>query len=67
MAESLISELKRRNVFKVGIAYLVLAWVVVKITSIAVPALHLPNWINTAVFFFGLIGFPFALFFAWAF
>lgn len=63
----MISELKRRNVFKVGVAYLVLAWVVVQITSIAVPALHLPNWINTAVFFFGLIGFPFALFFAWAF
>ena len=44
-----------------------LAWVVVQITSEAVPALHLPEWINTAVFFFGLMGFPFALFFAWAF
>ncbi|WP_343858627.1 hypothetical protein [Aliiglaciecola litoralis] len=62
-----ISELKRRNVFKVGIAYLVMAWIVVQVTSIAVPALHLPAWVNTLVFFFGLIGFPFALFFAWAF
>ena len=60
-------ELKRRNVFKVGVAYLVLAWVVVQITDTAVPALHLPEWIITAVFFFGAIGFPFALFFAWAF
>ena len=50
-----------------GVAYLVLAWVVIQVTDSAVPALHLPDWINTAVFFFGAIGFPFALFFAWAF
>lgn len=67
MSDSLFTELKRRNVFKVGIAYLVLAWVVVQITDTAVPALHLPEWIITAVFFFGAIGFPFAVFFAWAF
>ncbi len=64
---SLLSELRRRNVFKVAISYLVLAWVVVQVTSIAVPALHLPPWVNTLVFYFGAIGFPFALFFAWAF
>jgi TolB-like protein/tetratricopeptide (TPR) repeat protein len=67
LSESLFSELKRRNVFKVGVAYLVLAWVVVQVTDTAVPALHLPEWILTAVFFFGVIGFPFAIFFAWAF
>ncbi len=67
MAESFISELKRRNVFKVGVAYLVLAWVVVQVTDTAVPALHLPEWVHTLVFFIGMIGFPFALFFAWAF
>ncbi|KXI28197.1 hypothetical protein AX660_17620 [Paraglaciecola hydrolytica] len=48
-------------------AYLVLAWLVIQVTSLAVPALNLPDWVNTLVFFFGLIGFPFALFFAWAF
>ncbi len=67
MADSAFTELKRRNVFKVGVAYLILAWVVVQITDTAVPALHLPEWIITAVFFFGAIGFPFVLFFAWAF
>ncbi len=67
MADSFFKKLKRRNVFKVGAAYLVLAWVVIQISSEAVPALHLPDWVNSAVFFFGLIGFPFALFFAWAF
>ncbi|MEM7704482.1 MAG: hypothetical protein AAF358_02960 [Pseudomonadota bacterium] len=61
------NELKKRNVFKVGAAYLVLAWLVAQIADTAVPALHLPDWIVTAVFFFALIGFPFALFFAWVF
>ncbi|PCJ48471.1 MAG: hypothetical protein COA74_08745 [Gammaproteobacteria bacterium] len=67
MADSLFTELKRRNVFKVGTAYLVLAWVVIQVTSEAVPAMHLPDWVNSLVFYLGAIGFPFALFFAWAF
>ncbi len=64
---SLFRELRRRNVFRVAISYLVLAWLVIQVTAIAVPALHLPHWVNTLVFFFGAIGFPFALLFAWAF
>jgi TolB-like protein/Tfp pilus assembly protein PilF len=67
LANSLITELKRRNVIKVCIAYLVLAWVIIQVTQAAVPALHLPEWINTAVFFFGLIGFPFVIFASWVF
>jgi len=51
----------------VCVGYLVLAWVVIQVTDSAVPALHLPNWVNSLVFYFGLIGFPFALFFAWVF
>ncbi|MEW6998679.1 hypothetical protein AADZ86_13410 [Colwelliaceae bacterium BS250] len=60
-------ELKRRNVVKVSVAYLALAWLIIQITSIAVPAMNLPLVMNKIVFFIGLIGFPFALFFAWAF
>lgn len=67
MADSLFTELKRRNVFKVASAYLVLSWLVIQITDAAVPALHLPEWVNSLVFLLGAIGFPFALFFAWAF
>jgi TolB-like protein/Flp pilus assembly protein TadD len=67
VADSFFTELKKRNVFKVGIAYLVLAWVVVQVTQAAVPALNMPEWMNTVVFFLGIIGFPFAIFFAWAF
>lgn len=67
MADSLFEELKRRNVFKVAIGYLVLAWVVIQVTDSAVPALHLPSWVNSVVFYFGLIVFPFVLFFSWVF
>ena len=63
----LFAELKRRNVFRVGVAYIVLGWVVIQVTDVAVPALRLPEWVPSLVFFFGLIGFPFALLFAWAF
>jgi len=67
LADSLFSELKRRNVFKVGIAYLMLAWVVVQVTESAVPAFGMPDWVNTVVFYFGIIGFPFIIFFSWVF
>jgi len=63
----LIRELRRRNVFKVAVAYLALAWVVIQVTALAVPALNLPKSLNGVVFYLGLIGFPFALLFAWAF
>lgn len=64
---SLFNELKRRNVFKVGTAYLVLSWIMIQVVATAVPALHLPDWVNSLVFLLGVVGFPFAIFFAWAF
>ncbi len=63
----LIAELKRRNVFRVGVAYVLLAWVVIQVTDTVGPAIGLPEWTLTVVTWFGVIGFPFALFFAWAF
>jgi len=63
LATSFFTELKKRNVFKVGIAYLVLAWVVIQMTDSAVPALHLPDWVNSLVFLLGAIGLLFSLFF----
>ena len=64
---SFFNELKRRNVFKVGISYLILSWLIIQVVSLAVPALHLPEWVNSLVFLFVIVGLPFALFFAWAF
>ena len=63
----LIAELKRRNVFRVGVAYVLLAWVVIQVTDTVGPAINLPEWTLTVVTWFGVIGFPFAVFFAWAF
>ena len=64
---SFFAELKRRNVFRVGAAYLVLGWVVVQITDIVAPALGLPAFTLKLVLWLGVIGFPFALLLAWAF
>ena len=62
-----LAELKRRNIFKVAIAYLALGWVIMQITDVMVPALNLPKEIISIVAFIGVIGFPLALFFTWAF
>src|SRR6476619_4350448 len=60
-------ELKRRNVYKVAVAYAVVGWLVMQVTSTVVPALHLPDTITTAVVVLTLLGFPIALVLAWAF
>lgn len=64
---NLYKELKRRNVFRVGIAYIIIAWLIMQIGEVMAPALHLPDWVNSALAFFIILGFPFAIFFAWAF
>ena len=63
----MLEELRRRNVIRVGVAYLALAWFVIEVTDVAVPALNLPESLNSIVFYIGLVGLPFALLFAWAF
>jgi TolB-like protein/tetratricopeptide (TPR) repeat protein len=67
VARSLIAELKRRNVVRVGIAYLALGWVVVQISQTVVPLLRLPEWTTTLLIWIGVVGLPFALAFAWIF
>ena len=63
----LLEELKRRNVFRVGAAYVVLGWVVIQVTETVSPALNLPEWMLAFVVWVGVIGLPFVLFFAWAY
>jgi TolB-like protein len=60
-------ELKRRNVFRVGAAYVVLGWLVVQVTETISPALNLPEWTVAFVIWLGAIGLPFVLFFSWAY
>ncbi len=64
---SLFAELKRRNVFRVGVAYLLLGWVVLQAADFALDLIDAPNWIIQVFFIAGLAGLPVALFFAWAF
>jgi TolB-like protein/tetratricopeptide (TPR) repeat protein len=65
MGQSLFAELKRRNVFKAGVAYLALGWVVTQVTSTVAPAMNLPGWIVPVVVWIGVIGFPFVIAFSW--
>ncbi len=65
MKRSLFAELRRRNVFKAGAAYLALGWVVVQITATLVPALNLPSSLVPIVTWIGVIGFPFVIMFSW--
>jgi TolB-like protein len=64
---AIFDELRRRNVFRVAAAYLVISWLLMQVADTLAPALHLPESVNSAVLFFLILGFPLALFFAWAF
>jgi TolB-like protein/cytochrome c-type biogenesis protein CcmH/NrfG len=64
---SFFAELKRRNVYKVAVAYAVVGWLVMQVAATVVPALHLPNAITSAVVLLTILGFPIALVLAWAF
>jgi len=64
---SFFNELKRRNVFKVGIAYLVVAWLVAQVLQMAFEGFGTPDWAIKTLLVLLATGFPIALFFAWAF
>jgi len=60
-------ELKRRNVYKVAIAYGVVAWLLIQVATQTFPFFEIPNWMVRAVIVLLLLGFPIALILAWAF
>jgi TolB-like protein len=64
---SLFNELKRRNVFKVAIAYIVVAWLVLQVADVVLNNITAPGWVFKVLMLFLAIGFPFAAIFAWAF
>lgn len=64
---TLFDELRRRQVFRVGLTYGVVAWLLIQIASTTFPALHLPGWGVTLVIMLALLGYPVALVLAWAF
>jgi TolB-like protein len=60
-------ELKRRNVVRVAIAYLIFGWLVIQIGEALLPGFGAPDWVFKTMVLFLATGFPFALLFAWAF
>lgn len=64
---SILAELKRRNVFRVGIAYAVASWVLLQVVDVITPLLDLPDWAPKLFFVIIAIGFIPALIFAWVF
>lgn len=64
---SLYRELKRRNVFRVAIAYLALAWLLIEVTDTLFPAFGIPAWAFRFVVILFALGFAPTLFFSWAY
>ena len=61
------AELKRRNVYKVAVAYAIVGWLLVQIATQVFPFLEIPNWVVRLVIILVAVGFPIALVIAWAF
>ena len=64
---SFFRELKRRNVYKVAVAYAVVAWLLIQLASILFPTFEAPLWVMKVFIAAVALGFPLALIFAWAF
>ena len=65
--DNFFAELRRRNVYKVAVAYAVVAWLVIQAASIFLPAFNAPQWAMQIVILILVVGFPIALAFSWAF
>ena len=66
-SRNFFAELKRRNVYKVAVAYAVVAWLTIQAASIFLPAFNAPQWTMQVVILILVVGFPIALAFSWAF
>src|SRR5437868_13761910 len=64
--DNFFAELKRRNVYKVAVAYAIVGWLLVQIATQVFPFLEIPNWVVRLVIALVAIGFPIALVIAWA-
>src|SRR5256712_14030204 len=65
--KNFFGELKRRNVYKVAIAYAIVGWLLVQVATQVLPFFEIPNWAVRLVVLAIVIGFPIALVIAWAF
>ena len=60
------AELKRRNVYKVAVAYVVVAWLLIQVASILFPTFEAPGWVMKVFVIVTAAGFPISLVIAWA-
>jgi serine/threonine-protein kinase len=65
--DNFFSELQRRNVYKVAVAYAVVAWLLIQAASILFPTFEAPPWVMKVFVAVIVLGFPIALVFSWAF
>jgi TolB-like protein/Tfp pilus assembly protein PilF len=65
--DNFFAEVKRRNVYKVAVAYAVVGWLLIQIATQVFPFLEIPNWAIRLVILITALGFPVALIIAWAF
>ena len=65
--DNFFSELKRRNVYKVAVAYAVASWLLIQVATQVFPFFEIPNWAVRLVVLILIAGFPVALVFSWAF
>jgi tetratricopeptide (TPR) repeat protein len=66
-APNFVNEIRRRNVFRTGVAYLVLAWLVVKVANVLPPVFEVPVWLLRLAIVLLVIGLPVVLVLAWLF
>jgi serine/threonine-protein kinase len=62
-----LAELKRRHVYRVAIAYAVVAWLLIQVATQVFPFFEIPNWVVRLVVLVSVLGFPISLIIAWAF
>jgi adenylate cyclase len=62
-----LSELRRRNVFKVGTAYVIVSWLVAQVAELALDSFEAPSWVMKTLLLLLALGLPLVLLFAWAF
>src|SRR5437879_2471292 len=65
--DNFFAELKRRNVYKVAVAYAIVGWLLVQVATQVFPFFEIPNWAVRLIVLLIVIGFPIALTIAWAF
>jgi len=64
---SFFAELRRRHVYRVAVLYVIVSWLVLQVADVIMSFLPLPEWTSNLIFLLLVLGFPLALFFAWAF